>query len=170
MTLAESLPLFPIGVLVSIAVGVVINGRVAATLGMSRLGATAGIVGFGVIISATLTPLRQAVGQGASGGRSCDMSRVGLASLDELAAVSVNDVLLNVLLFIPFGLAIGLAPPSRRAAALVLAGVTLPFAIEMTQLLVIPLGRSCQSADVVDNLVGLTLGYTAGSVLARIRA
>jgi hypothetical protein len=42
--------------------------------------------------------------------------------------------------------------------------VALPFAIEGFQLVVTPLGRACQSADMVDNLTGLVLGLGAGWV------
>ena len=38
----------------------------------------------------------------------------------------------------------------------------LPFAIEFVQLAATPLGRACQGADVVDNMLGLALGLAAG--------
>ena len=47
--------------------------------------------------------------------------------------------------------------------------LALPFAIEATQLVVIPLGRACQGADVIDNLTGLVIGLMAGAVLGRLR-
>ena len=45
----------------------------------------------------------------------------------------------------------------------------LPASIELIQLLVPPLGRECQSADVIDNLTGLVVGLAAG-VVARLLA
>ena len=69
-------------------------------------------------------------------------------------------------MFIPLGFAIAMVPRSRRKAAVLAAAVALPFVIEATQLVVTPLGRACQSADVVDNLTGLVLGLVAGAVVA----
>jgi glycopeptide antibiotics resistance protein len=170
VTFAESVPWFVPGLLVTIAVSLAVNGHLARALATSRTIATAAIVSLGVIVSATLTPYREAIESGATSSGSCDLSRVGLASLNELMAVSVNDTLLNVVLFVPLGLAIGLAPRSRHKAVLVLAAVALPFAIETTQLLVRSLARACESADLFDNLTGLTLGLAAGWFLARVRS
>jgi VanZ family protein len=94
-------------------------------------------------------------------GPGCDLTRVGLASLEDLS--SFNDASLNILLFVPLGAAIGLLPGSRRKAAIAIAAILAPFAIELFQLLVPQLGRGCQSADVVDNLTGLVLGLAAGT-------
>ena len=71
-------------------------------------------------------------------------------------------------MFIPLGAAIGLVPGSRRKAVLVTGAIALPFAIEATQLLVPWLDRACESADVVDNLMGLALGLVAGVIAGRI--
>ena len=169
MTLLDSVPWFLPGLILSIALGLAINGRVARGFAMSRTNATAAIVSLGVIVSATLMPLRAAIESGATGSGSCDLSRVGLASLNDLMAASVNDSLLNVLLFVPLGLAIGLTPRSRRIALLTLAAVALPFAIEATQLFVTSLARACEIGDVADNLTGLALGTAAGILLARVR-
>jgi glycopeptide antibiotics resistance protein len=170
VTFTESVPWFVPGLIVTVAISLAINGLVARALAMSRTIATAAIVSLGVIVSATLTPYSEAIESGATGSRSCDLSRVGLASLNELMAVSINDTLPNVVLFVPLGLAIGLVPRSRHKAVLVLAGVALPFAIETTQLLVPSLARACESADVFDNLTGLTIGLAAGWFLARVRS
>jgi VanZ family protein len=64
--------------------------------------------------------------------------------------------------------AIGLFPRSRRTAAVVIAAIALPFAIETIQLLLPVLDRACESADVVDNLTGLVLGLGGGVVAARL--
>ena len=87
--------------------------------------------------------------------------------LAELMAVSQNDSLLNVVLFVPLGVVVGLAPRTTRKAAFILAAGLLPFVIESTQLLVPALARACESADVFDNLTGLTLGLVTGSILRR---
>jgi glycopeptide antibiotics resistance protein len=123
------------------------------------------LLSLGVILAATLTPLHDAF-EGGRGSGTCDFSRIGLAPIDELRRL--GDVSLNVLIFIPFGLAIGIVPRSRRKAAIVAAGVALPFAIEAIQLLVPVLARACQSADVVDNLTGLIVGLAAGTVVGRV--
>lgn len=170
MSFSESVPWFLPGVLVSIAVGLGANARVAAALAVSRTTAGAGIVSLGIVVSATLSPLRSAIESGALGSGSCDLSRVGLASLVELMAPGSNDTLLNVVLFVPLGLVIGLAPRSGHKRAFILAGVVLPFAIETAQLLVRSLARSCESADVFDNLTGLALGLASGALVARVRS
>jgi glycopeptide antibiotics resistance protein len=69
-------------------------------------------------------------------------------------------------MFIPLGFAMALAARSSRKAAVLAGAFALPFLIEATQLVVTPLRRGCQSADVTDNLTGLVLGLTAGTVVA----
>ena len=122
------------------------------------------IVSFGIIISATLTPLHGDFNFAAVGG-TCDLSRIGLAPIREV--LRIGDTSLNIAMFIPFGLAIGLLARSRPKAILVVAAIALPFVIETTQLLVPALERGCQSADVVDNLSGLLIGLVIGSGLGR---
>ena len=93
----------------------------------------------------------------------CDLTRVGLASVQQLT--SVNNASLNVLLFIPLGLAVGLLPRNRAAGVATLAAVSLTFVVESIQLLVPVLGRGCQTADMVDNLLGLAIGAVIGTLL-----
>jgi len=69
---------------------------------------------------------------------------------------------LNVLLFIPLGLGLGLLPGSRVKVGLVGAALVLPFAIEAFQYLVPALDRSCSTVDVIDNLTGLIVGLAVG--------
>ena len=126
------------------------------------------MLSLGIILSATLTPLRWAIDFGATGSGVCDFSRIGLAPLGEL--LRFNDTSLNILLFIPLGVTIGLVPMSRRKAAVVAAAMALPFAIETIQLLVPWLDRGCQSADVIDNLTGLIVGLAAGSAAGWLAA
>ena len=91
------------------------------------------VVGLGMIVSATLTPLHGDLNPAAVGG-TCDLSRMGLAPLHEL--LHIDDTSLNVLLFIPFRAAIGLVGGSRPKAILIVAAIAFPFVIETTQLLV----------------------------------
>lgn len=152
------------GLVASMIVGVAVSGWIGRRLGTGRVIAWGLVVGFGLVFSATLTPLRDGLDIGATMG-TCDFSRVGLASIDDL--LHVGDTSLNVLLFMPLGFAVGLIPGSRRRNVILGLAILSPFAIETWQLLLPVLGRGCQSADVVDNLSGLVIGLVIG-VGARI--
>jgi hypothetical protein len=125
------------------------------------------VASFVVIVVATLTPTDIALADSASSAGTCDLARIGLAPLDEL--LSLSNTSMNVVLFVPFGLAVGLLPPSRRRTILAIAAIALPFAIEVIQLLVPALDRKCQSADVFDNLTGLAIGLLGGFAARRAR-
>ena len=165
---SEVLPWLLPGVAVWVAVALVAGGRVGRALGVRRAVAMALIVSLGIILSATLTPLRGALDFGTVGGGSCDFSRVGFAPLRDL--LRFGDTSLNVLMFVPLGVSIGLLPRSRLKLAIVVAAIALPFAIEATQLVVLWLDRACESADVVDNLTGLAIGLGGGIVARRLAA
>lgn len=163
LELAETLPwLVPLTAL-ALVVSVVASGRVARWLGAHWMTAALLLFAFGVILAGTLSPLR---GGGLATGdpRVCDLSRQWLATESDL--LLENDVAINILMFMPLGFAIGAVPFSGRKVAVVLASITLPFAIEGLQLVVVVLGRGCQSADVVDNLTGLFIGVVAGVPLS----
>jgi len=163
---SRALPWFLPGLAISVAIGLVASGGVGRALGVRRALAAALIVSLGTILSATLTPLRAALQFGAVGTGSCDFSRIGLAPLSEL--LRFNDTSLNVLLFMPLGVSIAFMPRSRPVVIILVAAIALPFAVEMTQLLVPWLDRACESADVVDNLTGLVLGLAGGAVVGRL--
>jgi glycopeptide antibiotics resistance protein len=118
-------------------------------------------VSLGMVLSATLTPLRGHFNFAATGG-TCDLSRIGLAPIDDLG--EINDTTLNILLFIPLGISLGLLDRSRRTGLLIAVAVVLPVMIETTQLLLPALERGCQSADVFDNLTGLVIGLAIGGL------
>jgi glycopeptide antibiotics resistance protein len=118
------------------------------------------LFGFGLVASATLVPTAAALEGYVSEGV-CDTSRIGIASMRELTTVNVTS--LNVLLFVPLGVAVGLLPWSRAAAIAALAAFSLTFAVETFQLLLPVLGRGCQTADMIDNLFGLTIGLVIGA-------
>lgn len=158
------LPWFLPGVGLSLIVAVLIGARVGRWLSCSPLIAGLLIVSFAMVLAATITPLGTTSDPSEVVGPGCDLSRVGLAPLEDLW--SLNDASLNVLLFVPLGVAIGLLPGSRRKLAVVVAALLSPVAIELLQLLVPVLGRGCQSADVIDNLTGLIVGM-AGATAAR---
>jgi hypothetical protein len=162
--LLELLPWVPAGVAISALVALVIGGVVARRLGMSHAGAFLLIVGLGLIVSATLTPLGGQLRPGA-GVAACDLSRIGLPTLADL--VAHTDAGANILLFVPLGFATALVRGRQRWAILG-AAVALPFAIEAIQLAALPLGRGCQSADIVDNLIGLMLGAGIGAAVVTV--
>lgn len=140
------------------------SDRVARWLRTRRLVAFLLLLGFGLVLSATLVPTAQALQGEASDGGTCDFSRLGLAPMIELTRVNYTS--LNVLLFVPLGIAVGLLPRNRPAAVVAIAALSLTFVVEGLQLLLPVLGRGCQSADMVDNLLGLAIGVLCG-LLAR---
>ncbi|MDQ1324405.1 MAG: hypothetical protein QG587_1741 [Chloroflexota bacterium] len=127
------------------------------------------LANLGVILALTLTPIHWPVDPrvGAAGGVTCDISRIGPASIDVYLAV--RDPTLNVLVFTPLGVLIGQLDRRQHRGLLVAAAVMLPLGIELVQALVAPLGRACQGGDVFDNLAGLLIGIAIGVVWRRAR-
>jgi hypothetical protein len=162
------LPLFAPACLVALVVSTLACGPAARWLGARRSVAWVLLMSVGVILAGTMTPLNAADRLGLPPAGTCDLSRIGLPSLEELRRQ--GDVIGNILMFVPLGVAIALLPRSPRRAVVLVAAVAFPFAIEATQLVVTPLHRACESADVVDNLSGLVLGLAAGAVFAWLAA
>jgi hypothetical protein len=154
------------GLVVSVILALLLCGRVARRLRVSRVVAALLIVSFGVVLSATVTPSREAIMGTPHLSVGCDLSRWGPAMWREY--LYVGDTSLNVLLFIPLGALIGMLPRSPHRVPILIAAIILPFAVEGVQLVVSPLGRACQSADIFDNLLGLTLGLGIGLLVAWI--
>ena len=119
------------------------------------------ILSVGVILAATLTPGREALEHASDIGGRCDLGRLTPASPREY--LRFGSAGLNVLLFMPLGFVVALLPRSRRTAGIAIAAIALPFTVEAVQLLATFLGRACQSADVVDNLLGLAGGAVLGA-------
>ncbi len=149
------------GVIVSLFVSLALARRLGRMLGVGPLLGFGLVVSLGIVLSATVTPSHDALAHDMLGTGMCDLTRDGLPSWNQLAWP--GEILLNILLFLPFGIAIGLCPPSRTKLAFVALAFVLPFAIEVVQLIAVPLGRMCQSGDVIDNLTGLTLGVMLAS-------
>ena len=165
VALIATVPWFVPGLIVTVIVSTIACRPVARWLGTSPLRAWWLMAGLGLIGVTTLTPQREALAYGMVGTGTCDFSRVWPASFGFYAGN--NDSAENIALFIPLGAAIALLPARIRPAALV-AGIFLPIAIEAFQRQVTVLNRSCQSADVVDNLLGLGLGLALGAALAAV--
>jgi hypothetical protein len=163
---ASPLPLLLPGVVLAFVVSTLASGRVAHLLRVRRTVAWVLLMSAGVILAATLTPLRAGLSPDLPHPGSCDLSRIGFPSLDDL--LRPGDVLGNIVMFFPLGFAIAVVPRSRRKAALLCAAFAFPFLIEGTQLVAVSLNRACESADVVDNLTGLVLGLGVGAVVARL--
>ena len=137
---------------------------VAHALGARRGAAALLILGFGSVVAATLVPTAAAL-EGVASNGTCDVSRVGLASFPDLT--TPNQRSLNVLLFVPLGLAIGMLSWGRASALVLVLAVSLPCVVEAIQLALPVLGRGCQTADMIDNLLGLAIGACIGIVIRR---
>jgi len=154
------------GVAITVLLVLTLSRPVAKALRVRWAIAMLLLFAFGLIVSATLTPSREAVRFGVIGTGTCDLARIGIASIQEL--VDLGDPTFNVLLYIPLGVAVGLFPPSRRKIALIAAAIALPIAIEAIQLVALSLDRACQAADVSDNLTGLIIGLVVGFALGSV--
>jgi glycopeptide antibiotics resistance protein len=161
---SANVPLFLPTTIVAILVGYLARDRVGRWLGGSAALGWAFVVAIAIIVAATLTPLREIAAEGRPAQVGCDLSRVGFASIREI--LRADDSFRNIVLFIPLGAVIAFVPGLRRKAALLAAAGLAPIAIEVGQLLLTPLNRACQSADVFDNVMGLFVGFAIGSVVA----
>lgn len=160
MSFFENVPWFLPGVVVAVILGALTQRRLAQALAIEPSRAASLVACVGLIVAATLTPLRLTLESGAAGSGQCDMSRLGLPSFEEVTRLGASDIGPNVLLFIPLGLVLGSSPRSWQKMWLILAAIVAPVLIEWTQMVLPALGRGCESADVVDNLLGLALGLT----------
>jgi glycopeptide antibiotics resistance protein len=148
------------GLALALVLSVLLTPVVARRLRIARIHAWLLLISLGVILALTLTPSRAAVELGVQGTIGCDLSRIGPGSWSTYARI--DDPILNVLVFIPLGISIGLLPPSRTRRWLFVGAFLLPVAIETTQALVVALDRACQGGDVFDNLAGLVIGLALG--------
>jgi hypothetical protein len=167
LDIADTLPwLIPASV-AALGVSLVASGFAARRLGIHRVLAALLLLSAGVVLAGTLSPLATPDVLPPGIPRTCDLSRTWLATPADLA--NGNDVVINILMLMPLGFAIGAVPFSGRKVALIAAGIALPFAIEGIQLVIVDLGRGCQAADVVDNLTGLLIGLAAGWPVSFLR-
>lgn len=156
------------GIVVSVVTSLMACGYLSRVMGISKAHGWVLAMSVGLVLSATVTPSREAILFGAQGSGTCDLSRIGLASWWEVR--HLDDASLNILMFVPLGIFIALCPRSR-AKVIVLAGAfVLPASIELFQLVAVALDRKCQSGDVIDNLTGLLLGLAGGAVAGWLAA
>ena len=156
-----AVPLSALALVIAIIATLALSPAAARSLHTSRAIAALLLFGFGLVMAATLTPDAAALAGEASDGI-CDVSRLGLAPIGDLTRVSA--ISLNVLLFVPLGIAVALLPRTKAAAVITIVAISLTFLVETVQLLVTALGRGCQTADMVDNLLGLAVGIVIGTV------
>jgi hypothetical protein len=122
----------------------------------------------GLVISATLTPSRDALLLGTTGSGTCDLASFGPGTWRELTRL--GEISLNVLLLVPLGVCIGLLPATRARSILTAGAVLMPVSIELIQLVVVGLDRQCQASDVAGNLSGLIVGLGIGHLGPRVMA
>jgi hypothetical protein len=161
-TFIGQVPLSVVAFLIALVVALVLGPATARRLRTRRSIGTLLLAGVGLVVAATLVPTAAAV-EGAASDGVCDFSRLGLAPIEELVRPTFTS--LNVLLFVPLGLAVGLLPRGRAAALVAVGAIALPFVVESIQLVATDLGRGCQTADIIDNLLGLFIGIVVGAMV-----
>jgi VanZ family protein len=167
-TLAGVLPWFLPGLAITTVIALAVAGGVARRLRTARWIAFLLLMSVGAVLAATIPPDADGFNGRPSASGRCEFGRIGLAPLPQY--LHLGDTSLNVILFVPLGLAVGLLGRSPAAARVLVAAVASPLAIEAIQLLLPMLGRGCQSRDVVDNLLGLGIGLAVGVLLSVVRA
>jgi glycopeptide antibiotics resistance protein len=160
-TFVADVPLSLVALTCAAIIALFLSPAVAIRLGTGRWVALLLLLAIGLVVSATLMPTSSALAGVASDGR-CSFGRAMLPSFARLTSVNVTS--LNVLLFVPLGLSIALLPRTRAAVVVAAGAIASPFVVEAVQLSVPALGRNCVLADIVNNLLGLVVGFGLGSV------
>jgi hypothetical protein len=146
---------------VAVVLSVILYRPVARVLGAPNVVALLLLVSLGGIAALTLTP--GAFAFVPSGSVSCDLRLVPPLALERFFSLGQRS--LNVLLFVPFGVSIGLLPWDRRKLLVMVGALVLPFVVEGLQYAVPWLRHACVAADVIDNLTGLIVGFLIGSAV-----
>lgn len=154
-------------VAIAIGLGIALARPLARHLRSSELLAFGFILSLGLIIGATIPPDNPSTPAPLAPFGACDLSRSGLASIRTY--LRINEVSLNVLLFVPLGLVVGLLPTPPSRWRLVVLVLLMPGVIEITQAAVPALLRGCQSGDVIDNILGIVIGMAMGRLLSARR-
>ena len=127
-------------------VAVIVGDRI----GVGVLRAYGWLVCLMVPVAYTLTA---AVGPGIVG---CEL---GVLPWESRWALISPETTSNILLLVPAGAATILFPSGERRLAALATALALPVLIEFGQMVTRPLGRACQVSDVVNNDVGVLLGF-----------
>jgi len=153
-----SVPLFPSNLVnflpnlaVTLILGLLIGAWAAPRLGLSRRATGA------LWLACLLVPLAYTLSATRSGGiAGCE---VGLVPWESRSALLSRETRANIVMLMPAGAAALLFPSGPQRLAALGAALGLPAAIEVTQMVVQPLGRACQGADVFNNTLGVLLGF-----------
>lgn len=154
------------GCVVVASVAAVVARPVGVWCGRSRVFGCAFALSVLVVVAFTWTPAAAR----ADVGRGC-------MPLDVAGFVAglqgVSDVSLNALLCVPAGVLVVWVLPWRRALAVAVVLCVAPAGVELVQLVVPDLNRTCQVSDVVANCVGVLVGTACGAgvrwVAVRVR-
>jgi VanZ family protein len=157
-----AVPFSVVAAVIAVIAALALAPRVALWLRARRWLALLLLLGIGLVLAATIVPDADAFAGIPSDG-TCDLSRLGIAPIGELTTVTTTS--LNVLLFLPLGVAVAWLPKARRSVLVLAFALSLTFLVEGIQLLVTELGRGCQSADMIDNLMGLMIGLGIGLMI-----
>ncbi|MFI0431909.1 MAG: VanZ family protein [Candidatus Nanopelagicales bacterium] len=107
---------------------------------------------------AQTVPLAYTWTKGLGGGtRGCHM---GVPPWEFCMGADNGEILLNVMLFVPAGAAAFLWPDGPHRLAALGVGLSIPLTVELGQYLVPQLERSCQLGDVLNNQIGVVLGWS----------
>jgi hypothetical protein len=155
-------PLLIPGVALAFIVAVPLAPKAASWTGLSPLLAGMLVFTVGAIIAITLTP---GSGAGFFGHSWCGGLRPP-PSLDDFLRLSEHG--LNVVLFVPLGILIGLIPRARPFAVAAVSAAAMPIVIEWIQYSVPRLDRICQTWDALENLFGLAIGLGIGVAVALV--
>lgn len=156
-------PRLLVGLPAALLVAVLAGRRVAAATDCNRF--TGFVLAFSVTAILVITLLPMPPTDGPLEGPRCLIP--GLYAFRSGELFRIDDVSLNVVMFVPLGIAVAWLPPSSRRRVLALA-IALPWVVEGIQLVVPALGRTCQSVDITTNLLGLAIGLVGGLIVRRL--
>lgn len=151
---------FGINLAATCVVAVVVGFAMGPLIGLARWRVM-------VWLGSVLTPLAYTLSDtGLDSAKGCS---IGLTPWEFAGALFATDTRTNVIMLIPAGAAAFLFPAGVQRLAALTAALCIPQPIELVQLVATHLGRSCQVFDVVNNMVGVMVGFwlVAGAVAVR---
>lgn len=150
--------------IVAVAIAAGLAGPMRRALGSGWLVAFGLMASVGVIGAAMLTPSYWPI-TSTSARPACSLGPFAAPTAEALQ--TVNDVSLNVALYVPFGLACAVLPRLRQVAVAAAVGLMLAPSIEVAQGVLPELSRVCSGADIADNQLGFGAGLLFGLLLLR---